>query len=266
MTNAGRPKLRQRSSIRRSRATDIKAIRQWLEEEEAQSVPGNFLCNWSIIERSDRDGELLVYIDGATGLPVAFQLGRLLHSGILQVKYDYRGRGIGRKMVEHCVQLALRDDQCLLHIQCKPSCSIPFWQRMGFKVVKDNMGRNNAFRILPKHLPLPDGGAHTRVVIRFYPENRKWTESAEPFSEQITAGRKLSCGTVKLDERVLFHETPHPDAGDVVVEIEVDGKRLHLDKAKYEESQAIGVVRCKNGWFIDQIINAAPGMRERDSG
>lgn len=70
---------------------------------------------------------------------------------------------------------------------------------------------------------------------------------------------------MKLSKRVLFHETPYPDIGDVVVEIEVDGNRLHLDKAKYEESQAIGVVRCKNGWFIDQISMQALGMSERDS-
>ncbi|WP_233263102.1 hypothetical protein [Cognatiluteimonas profundi] len=124
---------------------------------------------------------------------------------------------------------------------------------MGFEIVRDGMGRNNAFRILPKQFPLPDDGTLTEVVVRFYPENRKWNESTEPFVVHTPEAKTLPNGTVRLGERVLFHETAHPAAGDVVVEIEIDGKQIHLDKAKYKQSQDLGVLRCSNGWFIDQV-------------
>lgn len=65
--------------------------------------------------------QLLVCIDGVSGLPIAFQCGGLLDPGILQVRSEYRGKGIGRRMVEHCVKRALEMDECLLYIQCKPS-------------------------------------------------------------------------------------------------------------------------------------------------
>jgi GNAT superfamily N-acetyltransferase len=95
-----------------------------------------------------------------------------LQSGILQVKHAHRGKGIGRKMVAHCVQLARKQGECLLHIQCKPSSSILFWQRMGFTLAPDSSGRSYAIRILEKPLAQLEGGTPVNVVIRFYPEER----------------------------------------------------------------------------------------------
>jgi GNAT superfamily N-acetyltransferase len=118
---------RQHSSIRKSRPQDLVAIEKWLKEEDAQGVHGNFLCNWLVIERSHRDGDLFVYIDGTLQQPIAFQVGGLLSPGILQVRSQYRARGIGRKMVDHCISVAEKKGEHLLYIQCKPSTSIPFW-------------------------------------------------------------------------------------------------------------------------------------------
>ena len=242
-----------RSVIRRSKAEDITAIRSWLEAEEAAGVHGNFLCNWSVIARAHKDKELLVYIDGKTGLPVAFQLGRLLQSGILQVKQDFRGRGIGKKMVAYCVNLARRKGEDLLVIQCKPSSSIPFWQRMGFTVIAESDPPNKAYRILERRHDLPKVGTVVEAVIRFFPEDRKWRDACPALVQIAALGKELPGGVIQLDRRVSFHEDAYPLVRDVVVEAEVNGVRQFIDKAKYRELQQRGVMRCRNGWFIDQI-------------
>lgn len=241
-------------SIRRCRPADLQAILAWLKEEEALEIEGNFLCNLSIIERAYHEKELLVCVDGTTGAAVAFQLGGLLQSGILQVKHSHRGRGIGRKLVEHCVKRALGQDQCLLHIQCKPRSSVPFWKKMGFTLAPGDGGQLYAYRMLDKRLALPGIGVSADVVVCFYPEEKKWHPEVAALSEHIPVAEITAEGDILLDRRILFHKTAHPGAWDVLVEIKVNGTVRYLDKAKYGEAQAIGVVRCRNGWYIDRIL------------
>jgi hypothetical protein len=58
---------------------------------------------------------------------------------------------------------------------------------------------------------------------------------------------------IHFGQRVLFHEEEHPGAREVVVEVELNGRRAYLDKAKYESSTQLGVERCRNGYYIDRI-------------
>jgi GNAT superfamily N-acetyltransferase len=241
-----------RSSIRRATITDLKALCAWLVDEKDRGVHGNFFCNWSVIEKAHHEGKLLVYIDGKTMLPQAFQLGGLVRPGILQVREKYRGTGIGRKMVERCVALARKQDECLLYIECKPSTSIPFWQHMGFTLIESVNGKNYAYRTIDKQLRLPEHGVDVKVVIRFFPESRKWQSQTKPYTAYSPQARH-ALGIIYFAQRILFHEKAFPDVKDVVVEIEVNGIVRFLDKAKYEEAQQIGVTRCRNGFYIDKI-------------
>lgn len=250
---ATKPNRSSRSSVRRSTDTDLEAIHEWLIEEGAQGVHGNFLCNWSCLEQAHRDGELLVYVDGKTGLPLAFQLGRLFQPGILQVRNTHRRMGIGRKMVERCLTLAKKRDQGLLFIECKPSTSIPFWEQMGFTLIKNTDGENYAYRVIEKHLQLPQQGVATAVVIRFFPEERKWEPTREPYAVYSPQAVLALDGAIYLAQRVQFHEKAFPKRGDVVVEIEMNGIARFCDKAKYEEARRMGVTRCTNGYYIDVI-------------
>lgn len=242
-----------RSSIRRSSQADLEAIRSWLAEEERQGVHGNFLCNWSWIERAHRDGELLVYIDGKTSLPLAYQLGGLVTPGILQVRNICRGSGIGRKMVERCIARATKRDQYLLYIQCKPSTSIPFWEHMGFTLIEDAGENSYAYRVIDKPLQLPSEGEAIAVVIRFFPESSKWDSQARPYVAYSPEARLAPDGIVHLAQRVQFHECAFSDVRDVVVEIEIGGVCRFRDKAKYEAARQVGVSRCVNGFYIDAV-------------
>lgn len=250
---ATKPNRSSRSSIRRATNADLDAIHTWLIEEDVQEVHGNFLCNWSLLERAHHDCELLVYVDGKTRLPVAFQLGRLIQPGILQVRYAYRGIGIGRKMVGRCIALAKKRDQCLLFIKCKPSTSIPFWEQMGFTLVENASGENCAYQVIEKSLQLPPQGVVAAVVISFFPEERKWELTTKPYSVCSPQAMLAADGGVYLAQRVQFHEEAFPNVRDVVVEIEVNGTCRFRDKAKYEEARRMGVTRCTNGYYIDVI-------------
>lgn len=249
-----------RSSIRRSTRSDLDAIHAWLVEEEAQDVHGNFLCNWSVIQSCHCDGKLLVYVDGSSGLPVAFQLGGLIRPGILQVRSAYRGKGIGRKMVERCIALALKRNESLLYIQCKPSSSIPFWQHMGFTLIPSDGWNHYAYQVLDKPLDLPADGEPVSVVISFYPHRRKWEPETAPYSSHSPQARHTADGTIHLAQRIQFHEESirRELNNDLVVEVTVAGQRRYLDKAKYQEAERIGVQRCSNGFYIDAIFEAEP--------
>jgi GNAT superfamily N-acetyltransferase len=250
---ATNPSRSSRSPIRWATDADLEAIHTWLIEEDAQEVPGNFLCNWSLLERAHHDGELLVYVDGKTCLPVAFQLGMLIRPGILQVRYDYRGMGIGRKMVEHCIALAMGQDECLLFIECKPSTSIPFWEQMGFALVENASGKNCAYQVIEKSLQLPQQGVAAAVVIRFFPEERKWELTTKPYSVCSPQAMLAADGGVYLAQRVQFHKEAFPNVRDVVIEIEVNGTCRFRDKAKCEKACRMGVTSCTNGYYIDTI-------------
>lgn len=230
----------------------MRAIHAWLVEEEELGIEGNFLCNWGLTESCHRDGEVIVYLDGATGVPVAYQWGGLLQSGILQVRHDMRGRGIGKKLVNHRIRQAVACDETILFIQCKPSSSIPFWTRMGFVPFRSDDGNTYAHRILEKRHTLPEGRG-AKVVIRLYPERKKWDDGVAPYDVKVPAAVTDKEGVTHLAERVHYAERPGTRSNDLVIELEIDGEVRYCDKAKYPEAQVFGVRRCKQGFFIDRI-------------
>lgn len=247
------------STIRWSTEKDISAIHAWLVEEKAKDVHGNFLCHWSATKESHEEGRLLVFVDGLSRIPVAYQWGDLVRPGILQVRHDMRGKGIGRKLVARRMEETDKCDEPILFIECNPSASIPFWKAMGFTLIENQHGKNNAYRVVEKKHSLPADGRIADVVIRFCPERRKRDKTATPRATAMPAAASTPDGVVHLSERVCFFDWPRcPTGDDVVVEIEVDGELRFCDKAKYDEAKLLGVRRCTNGFYIDFIQPPQP--------
>jgi len=242
-----------KSFIRLATDTDMDSIRSWLIEEASRETHGNFLCNWEITMRNHRDRRVLVYIDGPTQKPVAYQWGGLIHPGILQVQSAYRRRGIGKKLAMHCMSIASKKNECLLFIKCKPSSSVPFWQSMGFTMRPENDGAIHAYKTLPKLLELPKDGTPIRATIRFFPEEIIWNRNSKALVKKSPKAQKTNDGIIHLGERVLFHREEYPDAHDVVIELKLNGRRIHFAKTKHKESIQLGVKTCSNGYFIDRI-------------
>lgn len=229
---------------------DMPKIRAWLEQQQRDEVHGTFLCNWGLTERQHKEGELLVYIDDASGEPVAYQWGGLLQSGILEVRNDHRGRGIGKALVEHRLFEAAEAGEDILHIQCKPSTSIPFWQAMGFELRPSDDGMNYALRYMPRKLELPEGGTPVQVQVEWYPEERKWNPSTPAVRTQSVPGALLR-DEVHLGERALC-ATDEAER-DLVLRVCVDGQEWYCDKAKYAAADELGVERCRNGFYVDTL-------------
>lgn len=242
---------RYRSIIRPSTNEDAIAIHSWLLQEEANGVQGNFLCNWNLTEECHKEGSLLVFVDGPSQEPVAYQWGGLIKSGILQVRSDMRGRGIGRKLVDRCIADAIKRDEFLLYIQCKPSTSIPFWSAMGFTLVPDSNRNNCAYRALERKHDLTACVQTAEVVIRFFDENRRWDKTVAPISIARPTAAISQQGVVQLGETVTFFDGNLSGTQAIVVEIEIDGKQRFLEKPKCEEATRLGVHHCTNGFYID---------------
>lgn len=242
---------------RRSTDEDIEVIHRWLARQEADGVHGTFLCNWTITLERHKDGELLVYIDPATGEAIAYQWGNLVRSGILEVRSDRRRQGIGEAMVRHRLAEAFDHNEDLLVIQCKPISSIPFWRRMGFETVQGERGNTYGYRVLRRQLNLPAEGRPVAVSIEWFPESRKWDRGTVATGTFTPAAVQTLDGDVHLAERVhSFDGLPgQPRTGDVVVRIIVAGEERYFDKAKYDEAGWVGVQRCRNGYYLDCILS-----------
>jgi GNAT superfamily N-acetyltransferase len=237
--------------VRHSTDADVTAIHEWLQEQQQAGVHGTFNCNWRLTKKSHEEGRLLVYIDPQSQAPVAYQWGGLVVPGILEVRNDMRGRGIGQVLVEHCLVLAKQAREHILCIQCKPSTSIPFWQRMGFQLTDDDDPQEHyATRMVQEKLKLPDEGELVEVVLEWFPERRKWDAATSAVSRQEIRGGLLE-GEVWLDERALC--PGRIGNGDAVVRVTVNDHEWYCDKAKYEGAKDLGVERCLNGFFVEVL-------------
>ena len=177
----------------------------------------------------------------------------MVRPGILEVRYDMRGKGIGKKLVARRITQAYKRNQCLLVIRCKPSSSIPFWKSMGFTVFNSGNGDSYGYRILEKKHEFPSEAIPISVAIRFFPEERMWKDDVPALSVAAPCAVYTSDGVVHLGERVFFLEAIHPNAQDPVIEIEIEGQVVFCSKAKYKEAQRAGVHSCTNGFYADQI-------------
>jgi len=229
---------------------DLGVIRAWLQQQDLDEVHGTFLCNWRLTEKQHAAGALLVYVDEQLDEPVAYQWGGLLEPGILEVRNDMRGRGIGKALVAHRLAQAAAAGEDILYIQCKPSTSIPFWKSMGFELLEATRDGTYAFRLMHRPAELPDDGVPVEVSIEWFPEDRKWALETPALRSQAMKGVLLE-GKLYLAERALCHNKLY--AKDIVLRVIVNDVEWYLGKAKHAESDCLGVERCVNGFYLDSF-------------
>lgn len=244
-------------SIRPSTTEDLAVIHGWLARQDAAGVPGTFLCNWELTRRQHDDGELLVCVDEASGEAIAYQWGGLVRPGILEVREDWRGQGVGKLMVAYRLAEAFEHNDDLLLIQCKPSSSIPFWQRMGFELMEGAQGKTYGFRTIQRALELPDDGEPVPVTVEWFPEQRMWNPTTPALATFSPCAARTLDGDVYLAERVhWFDSLPgRRSQGNVVLRIVVKGEERYCDKARYEAAADVGLQHCRNGYYLDTIFS-----------
>ncbi len=238
--------------IRPSTPADLKVIHEWMEDEDRRHVPGNFFCNWKVIERAHGKDLLVAETNGEI---VGYQIGRLLCPGILQIKYEWRRKGIGTEFIDYLCNVNSANDELFLYIQCEPPESIPFWEGMGFTTLgEDSRGKTYAYRTLPRKSRQRRGGSPVGVAVcvSFLPKQADWQSDVQPLVVHQVNGQRHEDNTIDLSDVVLFHEEQYGEP-DVVLRVEVDGTEVYKGKAKYQEAAARGLKRCRNGWFLETL-------------
>lgn len=232
---------------------DLDCILGWLEREHEEDGQG-FWVNKRLIIEALESAELTVIRDG--GAAVAFQVGK--HApDISSVRKDRRGRGYGSALFETGLRRAINDDVNVLNITCAPATSWTFWRRFGFEPTSpvQEWGEVKARRILEREYELPEG-APVDVEIAFYPEEATYGsgEAVEPYAVYRPKSARLADNTIALDRRVVGIK---PDGvwGDLVVRVVVEREERCFCKAKYEEAEAVGVIknRLDGTYYLDQI-------------
>jgi GNAT superfamily N-acetyltransferase len=247
--------LQKKSSIRKSRDQDVEDIYKWLVAENERGEAGNFLCNWNLTKEQHKEGRLFVYFCAYENIAVAYQWGELLSPGIMQVKKENRGKGIGSKLVRSLIKKAQKSNNDILRIDCKPSSSIPFWRKMGFELYSDD---RSAFRILNRKLTKPVKSDEVVLKVSFYPERAIWDDSTKAAETHRAKGWQCEDGRIYLAYRINFYPYQYKEFNsfnDLVVKIEVNNKEVYKGKAKYPKAYEHGMRGCKNGWYFDQILS-----------
>lgn len=236
-------------TIRKSSDADLVEVLRWSKEDEADGET-SFYCNRNVISHCHDEGELYVLAASETDQPVAFLANGRYEPYILSVKTDRRGEQHGYALALFMIDLWRATDACVIQFECAPETSIPFWQHMGFRMYRPD----RAYMLLPKAHELSPEGARADVKITFYPEQVKYGEDVAPFMTATPHAVRTGIGTISLAERVfVFEDLYRHDHKDIVVAIEVDGREIYRDKAKYQEAKSVGIRRDGHGWFIDEV-------------
>ena len=228
---------------------DLENIIKWLREEIEQNHAGFWDCR-NVIEDAFRDREL--YVIRHKNKAVAFQTGKY-SSNLVCVKQDMQNKGFGKALFKQSLKWAIEDDVTYLKEECSPHTSLPFWEKMGFNRYDENKNHKIMVRrTVPKTFSIQPGSNKVGIVISLCSESEEI-----PFETHRILGAQCPDGNIQLPERIIGYAiVDHEQQEDLVVKIEVAGKEIYFDKAKYSEAKSIGFKEGHNRYtfYIDQII------------
>ena len=231
---------------------DLSSILGWLEREYQEDGEG-FWCNRRVIAESLDNGDLWVIREH--GDAVAFQVGDY-GTDIVCVRKDRQCYGYGTALFNCSLVRAIEDNVNVLHGECSPPNSLPFWQKMGFEQYGDlSLGAPvNVRRVLHREHDIPSDLPKMEVSVRFFPEHALYETGVPPIKvHQVTGG--LIDNRVRLPYRIIgLADDAHPR--DLVVKIVVDDGERCFCKAKHDKAKAVGVKYDREGhnFYVDEIL------------
>ncbi len=231
-------------SLRAATDLDVEKIHCWLLDQDQREVHGSFLCNWNLTLKTHGENELIVA--ALNYEPVAYIWEDF---GILEVREEFRRKGIGKRLVEFAMNHAISGNRHAISIECTPETSIPFWEKMGFELYSRNM----ASIVFEKNLRMPSNGEPVSVEIRFYPEAAKWNSEILPVKSFSPSALRDSDGITHLEYRAAAFINRVQYNGEAMVKVCLDGKEIYFDKAKYPEAKALGVTYNSGAFSIEKV-------------
>ncbi|WP_447927784.1 GNAT family N-acetyltransferase [Vreelandella sp. EE27] len=233
-----------RLSFRLATDFDVQRIYSWLLEHGRREVHGSFLCNWILTQRVHKDNQL--FVATLADEPIAYIWEDF---GIVEVREEFRNKGVGKRLVEYAMECAISSGRCAVSIECKPESSIPFWKKMGFEFHNEN----KASCVFEKSFDMPVDGLPINVDIMFYPEQAKWIPETLPIKSFSPPAMLDNQGIIHLQHRV----GANVGNDDAMIRICVDGENIYFDKARYPDAETVGVNYSSGAFYIDKVHNQA---------
>ena len=246
---------------RRAIQADVPVLMAWLEDDAYDSDDDD-LAHEQSFEGVTFEGclpglRLLVDSDGDQ---VAFV--HLYNDEIfrIQVRLPYRGRGLGRELVEYAAMELHTCDIYCLQVQVDVRAHVVgFWQSVGFsRCVEDqNEYGVSMERLDRKALPVPGSSTPVVVIAEWYweegcPYSRPMSILPDP-ARSITVSGGKTRNWVHLNERVQFSAPFWYRRGDAVLRLLLDGVPIYFNKAKRDAGIRLAVGGRFTTWFIDRI-------------
>jgi hypothetical protein len=107
--------------------------------------------------------------------------------------------------------------------------------------------------VLPRTFEL-GAGERAPYRISFFSTEERYRDPPRAYAIFEGSAERLSDGSLQLPERAICFDPEEKRPSDPFVRIEIDGKELHFDKAKYDSSEVLGVKRDRDGrYYLDRI-------------
>jgi GNAT superfamily N-acetyltransferase len=231
-------------NFRSATDSDMKSIYTWLVEQDKRGVHGSFLCNWNLTREIYEEEKIIVGIQD--GFPIAYMW---VNFGIVEVHEEFRGKGAGRKLVTHGVELLRKAGDFCIRIECAPTTSIPFWLKMGFELYSDK----DAYLTLENKVSLPSTGVPVEVEICVYPESKKWNPETSVHNTFRPKAVRDSSGVIVLDNRVVVFTGGKILGRKPVVIIKIEGSEVLCDTTKSPNASKLGFQYGNCSYAIEKI-------------
>lgn len=122
----------------------LEEITEWLREER-QTCGEGFYCNITVISKGfhDKKAYCITWRNKAIGFLIYSASGKKGRIEIAEVHPAFRGRGVGRSLIEGALTALAARGVLVLDLECQPVESERFWRLMGFSAMPDGVDENH---------------------------------------------------------------------------------------------------------------------------
>ena len=244
--------------IRKAISADLPIIKNWLDIAD-QTGADTFLCNWNLTKNVFKDNELIVAVNNIDE-PIAYLWSDF---GILEVKYDLRGQGIGEALAKFGLLKAEKNSEFGIQIECTPLTSVSFWQKLGFTTYTRNEFNIFAYyTILAENkIPISKSSSESALLVEIFPESKMWKPDSPCLVSATAKCTKVGDFYILNRSFCLFLESPQMVNLNDVIQITVNGELLYSNKIKYSEAGILGVHHKNDFLNISKIRITKPSTR-----
>jgi len=235
--------------IRVANKEDLIQIETWLKEEVEYS--NGFYHNFGIIENYFKKQLLFVYEENNSIL--GFITGSIKSPSIINVRKTFKGKGIGKKLYYYLENKSRENNVCLIDIICEPTTSIPFWKKMGFRIIETNNINQytRAFKILDYNLEVPIGDK-IEVEIYSFDSETIYDKNISP-KDIIKIKGVVKDNIIYFNKRLIFPTYGFGEYKEITLKIIVNNKQIFFDKTKRPKAKELGIEKNNCSYYIDKL-------------